>query len=78
MGGLVAVKTAPWSLGPGAVNDFTVACDSGKKVSGGGFDGVALGFQTRPGSDGASWKVTLANLSDSASASGTLFAVCIA
>jgi hypothetical protein len=60
------------------VNDFTVTCDSGKKVTGGGFEGVALAFQTRPGSDGASWKVTLANLSDSAAASGTLFAACIA
>src|SRR5712691_2321912 len=78
VGGLVAIKTAPWSLGAGAVNDFTVACDSGKKVSGGGFDGVALAFQSRPGSDGASWKVTLANLSDTASVSGTLFAACIA
>jgi hypothetical protein len=78
VGSLVAIKTAPWSLAPGDVNDFTVTCDSGKKVTGGGFEGVALAFQTRPGSDGASWKVTLANLSDSASASGTLFAACIA
>jgi len=78
VGGLVAIKTAPWSLGPGGVSDFTVACDSGKKVTGGGYDGVALGFDNRPGSDGASWKVTLANLSESAGASGTLFAVCIA
>ena len=30
VGGLVAIKTAPWSLGPGAVNDFTLACDSGR------------------------------------------------
>ena len=78
VGGLVTIKTAPWSLGPDAVNDFTVTCDSGTKVTGGGFAGVALAFQTRPGSDGASWKITLANLSDSAAASGTLFAACIA
>jgi hypothetical protein len=78
VGGLVTIKTASWSLGAGGVNDFTVACDSGKKVTGGGYDGVALGLQNRPGSDGASWKVTLANLSDSSSSSGTLYAVCVA
>jgi hypothetical protein len=78
VGGLVTLKTAPWSLSGGAVNDFTVTCDSGKKVTGGGFDGAALGFQSRPGSDGASWKVTLGNLSDTSSVSGTLFATCIA
>lgn len=74
--GLVNVKTTAWSLGGGAVNDFTVSCDSGQKVTGGGFDGPAIGFQTRPGSDGASWKVLLANLSDSSTSSGTLYAVC--
>ena len=78
VGGLVAIKTASWSLGAGSVNDFTVACDSGKKVLAGGFDGVALAFQSRPGSDGASWKITIGNLSDSASTTGTLYAVCVA
>ncbi len=78
VGGLVTIKTASWSLGAGGVNDFTVACDSGKKAVAGGFDGLALGFQSRPGSDGASWKVTLGNLSDSSSSSGTLYAVCLA
>jgi hypothetical protein len=78
VGSLVTIKSASWSLGAGAVNDFTVACDAGKKATGGGFDGAALAFQSRPGSDGASWKVTLGNLDNSSGTSGALYVVCLA
>ena len=36
--GLVSIKTGTWSLGPNASADFTVACDSGLKAVGGGWD----------------------------------------
>jgi hypothetical protein len=75
---LLTVRTAAWSLPADGVNDFTIACDSGKKATGGGFDGAAIGFQSRPSSDGGSWKITLGNLSSSSSASGTLYATCLA
>ena len=78
--GLVAVKSAPWSLGGDQENTFTVACDAGQKASGGGYDnpsGVALAFDSKPGSDGASWSVDEANLSSSAGASGNVYVVCV-
>ncbi len=78
--GLVTVKSAPWSLAPGQGSDFGVSCDAGQKAIGGGYDnpnGDALGLDTRPGSDGASWRVFLGNLSSSAGASGNVYATCL-
>jgi hypothetical protein len=77
---LVVYKTAPWSLVANAEADFTFTCDSGQKAIGGGFDnpvGAAVAFDTRPTTDGASWKLFLGNLSNSAPASGTLYAICL-
>ena len=77
---LVTIKTAPWSLGGGQANDFAAACDAGQKVIAGGYDnpsGDALALDTRPGPDGASWRVFLLNLSPSAAASGNVFATCL-
>lgn len=77
---LVTIKTAPWSLGGGQANDFAAACDAGQKAVGGGYDnpsGDALPLDTRPGSDGASWRVFVLNLSPSAGASGNVFAICL-
>ncbi len=74
----VTVKTAPWSLDASAQGDFTTTCDTGKAIAG-GYDnpvGTALAFDTRPSSDGKSWKLYLA--AGSAASSGTLFAVCVA
>jgi len=76
----VTVKTAPWSLGGNQDADFTAACDAGQKAISGGYDnptGAALAFDTRPGSDDASWKIYVSNLSSSAGASGTVFAICL-
>ena len=77
---LVTIKTAPWSLGGDQGADFTAACDAGQKVVGGGYDnptGVAVAFESRPGSDGASWKVYEVNFSTSAGASGSVYAICL-
>lgn len=77
---LISVKTLPWTLNPDQGSDFTVACDPGQKAISGGFDspnGTGLGLDTRPGSDGASWKLYVAVLSSTTPASGTLYAVCV-
>jgi hypothetical protein len=77
---LVVYKTAPWSLAANGEADFTVTCDAGQKAISGGFDnpvGVAFPFDTRPTTDGASWKLYLGNLSTTAPASGTLYAICL-
>jgi hypothetical protein len=77
---LITIKTAPWSLGGGAQNNFTTPCDAGQKAISGGFDnpsGDALGLDTRPTADDSGWQLFLVNLSSSAGASGTLFVVCL-
>jgi hypothetical protein len=79
--GLVTVRTQPWSLGAAGGNDFSVGCNAGEKAIGGGYDnpnGDALSIDNRPSSDASSWKIYLLNISTSQSASGTLYAVCLA
>jgi hypothetical protein len=78
---LVTVRTQSWSLNPGGQNDFSLACSSGEKAISGGFDnpsGDVLAIDTRPSSDTTSWKIFLLNASNSAPASGTVYAVCLA
>jgi hypothetical protein len=80
LAGYITVKTASWSLSGKQASDFTAACDSGQKAIAGGYDnpqGDALALDTRPSSDGSGWRVFLVNLSDSAGASGSLYAVCM-
>jgi len=75
--GHVTVKTAAWSLNADAQSDFTTICDAGKAIAG-GYDnpiGSALALDTRPSSDGKSWKLYL--LAGAAASFGTLYAVCI-
>ena len=79
--GLVTVKTGSWSNSAGSGNDFTVACDSGQKVVGGGWDdpaGWSHSWDDRPTSDGAGWHVYVST-GDSApgNQSGGLYAVCL-
>jgi len=79
--GLVTVKTGTWSNNAGSGNDFTVACDSGQKAVGGGWDdpaGWSHSWDDRPTSDGGGWHVYVTT-GDSApgSQSGTLYAVCL-
>jgi hypothetical protein len=75
----VTIRSSGWSLGAGAITDATAACSGGEKVTGGGFDhssGDVLVLDSRPGGDGASWKVLLANLSPTKGAAGNVFAAC--
>jgi hypothetical protein len=77
--GLVSVRSAPWSLAADGASDFSVSCSAGEKALAGGYDnpvGTALAIDTRPASDDSGWKLFLGNLSSTAAASGTLYAVC--
>jgi hypothetical protein len=81
--GLVTERTAAWSLAPDGEGDFTVSCAAGEKVVGGGFDNgnlagaPALELADRPSSDATAWRVYLVNVSSSATASGSIFALCV-
>jgi hypothetical protein len=77
---LVSVRSTPWSIAPAATVDVTGACAAGERVLGGGFDrasGDVLAIDTRPTPDGQGWKVTLANLSPTTAAAGSVYAACI-
>jgi hypothetical protein len=77
---LVSTKSAPWSLNPSQVASFTVACNAGQKAVGGGYDnpnGDAIAFDSKPGADGTSWSVLELNVSTTAPASGSVYAVCV-
>ena len=77
---LVTYKTTNQTLEPGMIVDTTTACDSGQKAIGGGFQGPADNFITtfdsRPSTDGTSWRLRLASYSPE-NASVTLVAVCL-
>jgi len=78
--GLVTVKSTAWSLNGGQEASFTVACDAGQKATGGGYDnptGAAVAFDSKPGSDGASWTIDEVNFSSTAGAGGNVYVVCV-
>jgi hypothetical protein len=79
--GLVTVKATPWSLAPGAYNDFVVMCDSGQKAVAGGYDdpsGYAHEWDTRPTGDGGGWRTNLAVSKEAPSQqSGTVYTICL-
>ena len=79
--GLVTIKTAQWSLAPGAMNDFVATCDAGQKAVGGGYEdpsGWAHAWDTRPTGDGNGWRVAI-NLTKEASGqqNGSVYAICL-
>jgi hypothetical protein len=76
--GLVVIKTVAGSLGPDAIQQFNVSCDSGQKVLGGGFstNEFVFGFDSWPSSD-TTWSLYLANGSETAPANVTLYATCL-
>jgi len=76
--GVVSVKTSTASLAANGEGEFTLSCDAGQKVAGGGFssDGAVFNFDSYPASDSA-WRLYLLNASETAGASITLFATCI-
>lgn len=76
--GVVSIKTGAASLAANGEGEFTVSCDAGQKVAGGGFttSGAVFSFDSYPASD-SSWRLYLANASETAGASITLYATCI-
>jgi hypothetical protein len=77
---LTSIKTVAWTLNAQQANDLTVTCDSGQKAIAGGWEeatSTTVSYDDRPSADGTSWRVVLLNLSTSAAANGTLFAVCL-
>ena len=79
--GLVSVKTAAFSLAANQGGMHTAACGTGEKAVSGGFsyDGGALvlALDSLPTGDGSGWQIYLGNISDTAGASGTVYAVCL-
>jgi hypothetical protein len=76
--GLVVVKNlSGGQLAPDTGKDFSVACDAGQKVMGGGFtsDGSVFSFDSYPQSD-TTWVMFLANAGTTA-ANVTLYATCL-
>jgi hypothetical protein len=76
--GLLSVKTSTASLQASGEGEFTVTCDAGQRVAGGGFasDGAVFSFGSAPASASA-WKLYLANGSDTTAANITLYATCL-
>jgi Collagen triple helix repeat (20 copies) len=78
---LVTVRTAPWSVDPGDLGDFTASCNAGEKAIGGGWDdpiGYGHSWDSRPVAGGTGWGVVV-TVSDAApeTQTGTVYAVCI-
>jgi hypothetical protein len=75
---LVNVKTSTTSIAAGAEGEFTIACDGGQRVAGGGFasDGGVFNLDSHP-SNPSTWRLYLVNGSDTEGAAVTLFATCI-
>jgi hypothetical protein len=80
LAGYLTVKSASWTLAASAEGDFSATCDAGQKAVAGGYDnpqGDGLSLDTRPTSDGSGWRVYVLNLSTTAGASGSIYAVCL-
>ena len=78
--GLVSIKTAPFSIAVGSGGQFAAACAAGEKAIGGGYTtqaGVPLIVESTQTSNGGGWQLTLVNLDDTDTATGTVEAVCV-
>jgi len=81
--GVVTERVTNYTLGASGEQDFASGCAAGEKVVGGGFDDSNLAaapvlvLSDRPSPDATTWRVFLVNLSDSATASGQIFALCV-
>jgi hypothetical protein len=80
-GGLVTVKTAPWSLAPGGESDFQASCDAGQKAIAGGWEdpgGWSHSWDSRPSADGSGWRTFVTTSSNASGAqSGNVYAICL-
>jgi hypothetical protein len=76
--GVVSLKSSSASLPANGGNEFTISCDAGQKVAGGGYasDGAVFSLDSYPASD-LSWRMFLVNESETSAASITLYATCI-
>jgi hypothetical protein len=76
--GLVTIKTGSGQIAAGGAQSFTLACDAGQKVLGGGFssDKVVLSLDSFPSND-TTWTFFLGNLDDSGAAAVSLYATCL-
>jgi hypothetical protein len=76
--GLVTIKTANGQIGAGGAQAFSISCDAGQKVMGGGFTSpqLVLGFDSYPAND-TTWSLFLGNLDEAAAASVTVYATCL-
>jgi hypothetical protein len=74
----VTIKTASGQIPAGGGQAFTIACDAGQKVLGGGFTSseIVLGLDSFPSND-TTWSLFLANLSESAAANVNTYATCL-
>jgi hypothetical protein len=80
VGGLVSIHSTPWSLAGNQEASFTARCDAGQRAVGGGYDnptGAAIAYDSKPGSDGASWTIDEFNEFTTQTSSGTVYVVCI-
>ena len=76
--GLLTTKSATGQITAGGGQAFTVVCDAGQKVAGGGFsaDQLVLGLDSYPSNE-TTWSFFLANLNDAAAANVSLYATCL-
>ena len=76
--GLVTIKTGTGQIPAGGAQAFTVVCDAGQKVMGGGFssDKLVLGFDSYPSND-TTWSLFLGTLDEAAAANVSLYATCV-
>ncbi len=75
---LLSVKTSSATLPAGGEGEFTITCDAGQRVAGGGFssDGAVFNLDSSPGSPSA-WRLYLVNGSDANPANIALYATCL-
>jgi hypothetical protein len=78
--GFFTLKQSNFSMPVNTAIDYTIPCDAGQKAVSGGSEysqAPALLVESRPSSDGTSWKVLLANPSTANGAFGNLYVVCV-
>ncbi len=80
-GGLVTVKSAPWTISPRSYSPATAMCDAGQKAISGGWrdpGGYGANFESYPTAAGDGWTTWIYIYSDApGTQSGTAYAVCL-
>ncbi len=76
--GLVTIKTVNGSLPADGLSQFSVTCDAGQKVLGGGFQspGIVFALDSYPANE-TTWSMYLANASETSSTPVLLYATCL-